>query len=307
LPVANRWLASVEREWPRHGVMEVSYSRMSTANLLRVETALDPSPALPLLAQLLFATSHGTATYDGLTAVYRRLLAGGLQGQMSYSWSHTIDTGSSASSLFLVAPGLGAQNDRGDSGFDARQTLAAAISYTTPAVRPFGGLWKGWSVAAVFDARTAFPVDVLSSESLEGFAIANLRPDLTPGVPFWIPNAGAAGGRQLNPTAFAPDAAVGNLGRDAVRGFGMWQADCSAGRSFALGEAMHLSFRAEAYNVFNHPQFADPQRYLTNPLFGESGSSLNLMMGSGSPTSGQSPAFQMGGPRSLQLSLRLSF
>ena len=308
LPVANRWSASLERELPRHGVLQVSYSGMSSANLLRIETALNPSPDLPNLAQLLFATSHGTAVYHGLNAVYRRPLAGGLQGQVAYSWSHAIDTGSSDSSLFLIAPGVSAQNDRGDSSFDARQTVTAAILYTTPALRPFRGLSRGWAVGTFFYSRTAFPVDVLASESLEGFAIANLRPNLVPGLPLWISNANVAGGRQLNPAAFAPASAVpGTLGRDTVHGFGMWEADCSAGRSFALREKLRLTFRAEAYNVFNHPQFADPMPYLSNPMFGQSGSSLNLMMGSGSPISGQSPAFQMGGPRSLQLSLRLGF
>ena len=308
LPVANRWSASLERELPRHGVLQVSYSGMSSANLLRIETALNPSPDLPNLAQLLFATSHGTAVYHGLNAVYRRPFAGGLQGQVAYSWSHAIDTGSSDSSLFLIAPGVSARNDRGDSSFDARQTVTAAILYTTPALRPFRGLSRGWAVGTFFYSRTAFPVDVLASESLEGFAIANLRPNLVPGLPLWISNANVAGGRQLNPAAFAPASAIpGTLGRDTVRGFGMWEADCSAGRSFALREKLRLTFRAEAYNVFNHPQFADPMPYLSNPMFGQSGSSLNLMMGSGSPISGQSPAFQMGGPRSLQLSLRLGF
>jgi hypothetical protein len=308
LPVTNRWSASVERELLRQGVLQVSYSGMSSANLLRIETSLNPSPDLPSLAQLLFATSHGTAVYHGLNAVYRRPFAGGLQGQVAYSWSHAIDTGSSDSSLFLIAPGVSAQNDRGDSSFDARQTLTAAISFTTPALRPFRGLFRGWDLGTFFYTRTPFPVDVLSSESLAGFAIANLRPNLVPGLPLWMPNADVAGGRQLNALAFAPAPAIpGSLGRDAVRGFGMWQTDCAAGRSFALHEKLRLSIRGEVYNLFNHPQFADPMPYLSNPMFGQSGSSLNLMMGSGSPTSGQSPAFQMGGPRSLQLSLRLGF
>jgi len=308
LPAANRWSASLEHELSRRGILQVSYSGMSSANLLRIETAVNPSPGLPNLAQLLFATSHGMAAYHGLNAVYRRPLAGGLQGQVAYSWSHAIDTGSSASSLFLTAPGVSAQNDRGDSSFDARQTLTAALSYATPALRPFRGLLKGWNLGTFFYTRTGFPADILSSESLDGFAIANLRPNLVPGLPLWIPNADVAGGRQLNPAAFAPAAAIpGNLGRDAVRGFGMWQADCSAGRSFVWHEKLRLSIRGEAYNIFNHPQFAEPMPYLSNPMFGQPGSSLNLMMGSGSPTSGQSPAFQMGGPRSLQLHLRLSF
>jgi len=308
LPVANRWSASLERELPRHGFLQVAYAGMSSANLLRIETAIDPSPALANLAQLLFATSHGSAVYHGLNAVYRRPLAGGVQGQVAYSWSHSIDTGSSDSSLFLVAPGVSVRNDRGDSSFDARQTVTAALLYTTPALRPFRALSRGWAIGTFFYARTAFPVDILDSESLEGFAIANLRPNLVPGLPLWISQPDVAGGRQLNPAAFAAASVIpGTLGRDAVRGFGMWQSDCSAGRSFALRDKLRLAIRAEAYNVFNHPQFADPMPYLSNPMFGQSGSSLNLMMGSGSPTSGQSPAFQMGGPRSLQLSLRLGF
>ena len=68
-----------------------------------------------------------------------------------------------------------------------------------------------------------------------------------------------------------------------------------------------MALRLEAFNVFNHPLFADPLRYRSSPLFGESTSPLNLMLGSGSPASGQSPVFQMGGPRSVQVSLHVNF
>jgi hypothetical protein len=87
----------------------------------------------------------------------------------------------------------------------------------------------------------------------------------------------------------------------------MWQADASIGRDFRPHEVIRAALRIEAFNVLNHPLFADPLHYLSSPLFGESTSPLNLMLGSGSPTSGQSPAFQMGGPRSLQVSLRVTF
>jgi hypothetical protein len=97
------------------------------------------------------------------------------------------------------------------------------------------------------------------------------------------------------------------MGRNVLRGFGLWQADMSAERIIALPGAWRLALRAEAYNVFNHPQFGDPLRYASNPLFGQSQSPLNLMFGSGSPASGESPALVTGAPRSLQLSLRLSF
>jgi len=158
------------------------------------------------------------------------------------------------------------------------------------------------------EARSGFPVDVLTSETLHGFAISNYRPDLRAAAPLWTAYTAAPQGFRLNPAAFAASSALpGSLGRNVISGFGMWQANVSVERLFRLRESLRLSVRAESYNVFNHAQFADPMRYLSNPLFGQSTSALNLMMGSGSPSSGQAPAFQSGGPRSMQLSLKLSF
>jgi hypothetical protein len=228
---------------------------------------------------------------------------------VSYSWSHSIDQGSSDSLLYLIVPGLqtGA-SDRGSSDFDARHTLNLSFAYTTPApglLRRFPGRWTLGTYAY---ARTGFPIDVQVSETLDGSAISNYRPDLVPNVPLWLKNLSVPGGRMLNPAAFAiPSGTTGDLGRNAVRGFGAWQSDVAAERPILLNDAFRLTLCAEAYNVFNHAQFADPVRFLSNPLFGISEAPLNLMMGAGSPISGQVPAFQMGGPRSLQLSLRLSF
>jgi hypothetical protein len=65
--------------------------------------------------------------------------------------------------------------------------------------------------------------------------------------------------------------------------------------------------RLDAYNVTNHAQFGDPIRFLNGPLFGQSVSMLNLMLGSGTPHSGITPAFQVGGPRVLQVTVRFRF
>jgi hypothetical protein len=196
--------------------------------------------------------------------------------------------------------------DRGNSSFDVRHSVTGSLTWTVP-----GAAWltRGWTFGSMVQARTGFPIDVALAETRDGLSLANsLRPSLNLGVPLWMRDSSAPGGVRLNPQAFAvPPRGFGNLGRNAVRGFGMWQADVALERSFALRGEARLTLRAESYNVFNHAQFADPVRFLSNPMFGISGSPLSLMMGGGSPTSGQAPAFQMGAPRSMQGLLRLSF
>jgi hypothetical protein len=87
----------------------------------------------------------------------------------------------------------------------------------------------------------------------------------------------------------------------------MSQLDLAVRREFALGEKRSLQFRLDAFNAWNHANFADPIRFLASPFFGQANSMLNLMLGTGSPGSGLAPLFQAGGARSLQVSVRLRF
>ena len=87
----------------------------------------------------------------------------------------------------------------------------------------------------------------------------------------------------------------------------MSQLDLAVRREFSAGEHRSLQLRIEAFNALNHANFADPVRFLASPLFGQSGSMLNLMLGTGSPGSGLAPVFQGGGARSLQIAPRFKF
>ncbi len=87
----------------------------------------------------------------------------------------------------------------------------------------------------------------------------------------------------------------------------MSQVDMAVRREFRLGEHQTAQVRMEAFNVLNKANFADPVKYLTSPVFGQSTSMLNLMLGSGSPGSGLSPILQTGGARSLQATVRFRF
>ena len=135
------------------------------------------------------------------------------------------------------------------------------------------------------------------------------RPDVNLALPIWIPDPNAPGGRRLNAAAFAvaPGLRQGNLGRNSISGFGMSQVDLAARRRFRLTERGSLELRLEVFNALNHPNFGDPVKYLNSPLFGQSTSMLNLMLGSGSPGSGLAPLLQSGGSRSMQVCLRFAF
>ena len=117
------------------------------------------------------------------------------------------------------------------------------------------------------------------------------------------------GGEILNRAAFsaAPAGQQGDLGRNVLRGFGAWQADTALQRGFHFTEKVGLRFRAEFFNIFNHPNFGSPNNVLTSPLFGRSTQTLANSLGSGGANGGLNPLYQVGGPRSIQLALKLQF
>ena len=78
-------------------------------------------------------------------------------------------------------------------------------------------------------------------------------------------------------------------------------------REFALFEAWKLQFRAEMFNASNHPAFGDPSGSLFSPQFGIATQSLGRSLGRGGVNGGLNPLYQVGGPRSIQLALRLAF
>ena len=92
-----------------------------------------------------------------------------------------------------------------------------------------------------------------------------------------------------------------------LRGFGASQLDFAAQRQFRLTESLRLQFRAEFFNLFNNPNFGSPVSVLTSPLFGHSTQSLANSLGTGGANGGFNPLYQIGGPRSIQLAVKLQF
>jgi len=195
---------------------------------------------------------------------------------------------------------------RGNADFDIRHNFSSAITYNLPSpARGFGAKLLGnWYADMIVHAQSAYPLTVVS-QSVTNFSgqLIQVRPNLVTGVPLYVADPLVAGGRRINKAAFQspPSGTQGNLGRNTLRGFPLYQADVAIRRQIDLTERYNLTIRAEAFNVFNHPNFAPPINSLGSALFGQSNEMLGRNLG------GLSPIFQVGGPRSIQLAIRFGF
>jgi hypothetical protein len=170
--------------------------------------------------------------------------------------------------------------------------------------RAASALVNDWSVDIIGVARSGFPFNALIFTVSPVLGFTYIRPDLVSGQAKWISNPNAGGGQSLNPGAFLtpPAGQQGTEGRNDIPGFGLTQFDSSLAKKFSLSERLHLQFRADAFNILNHPNFTNPQGLVfRGPSQQKSTKMLNQGLG------GLNPLFQEGGPRSLQLSLRLTF
>ena len=314
LPYTYQWNAALEQSLGFNQVVSVSYVAAVGRRLARQEVIPPPAPGF----RSLFATRNSaTSDYHALQLQLQRRLFNGLQYVTSYTWSHSIDNASIDSSFEAPVTRIDPAQERGSSDFDIRHSLTGAVTYDVPVPfhRGVGNLLlRNFSVDTIFTARSATPVNVLSGANPVGGGIGVFRPDLIEGVPLYIQDSTVAGGRRINPAAFkVPVGRQGTLGRNVLRGFPAWQIDFAVRRRFPLTEQVNLQLRAEFFNIFNHPNFGDPgsagsgTNVLTNPLFGRSTVSLARSLGSGGSGGGFNPLFQIGGPRSVQLALRLNF
>lgn len=316
LPRTYEWNVALQQSLGTMQTISVSYVGAAGRDLLRREFVAGNSPN-SLSSGIDVTTNTATSEYHALQIQLQRRLSRGIQGLASYSWWHSIDITSNDFDDQIPSTHVLPEANRASSDFDARHTFNAAFVYEMPRLGDgvLGSIFHGWSVDGIFTARTAMPVNVTVIRSFGPDRIA-VNPDLVSGVPLYLSDSTVAGGKRTNPAAFvAPlDQRQGNLGRNALRGFPVYELDLSVGRVFNVTQAIKLQLRADAFNLLNHPNFADPSGSLgifrpplsPNSLFGVSTAMLANTPVDGA-TTGLTPLFHTGGPRSLQISLRLDF
>ena len=349
------YTASIQQQLPGNAVLTVAYVGSQGRNLfLRSWTngivGVNPTSGAAQLqfgsqfAQVDFKGSGGTDHYDSLQTSLNRRFSRGLTAGFQWTYGHSIgNTGGSNEAQTTQNP-FNYGQDRGNNAFDVRHSMNLSLLYALP-FNPKNGLAKfalgGWEVGSIVNARTGLPVDVTisrpdiawigpdgkyyNSNPGGGTAVINnpfggafrnnRRPDVVAGVDPFL----STGDNKfiLNPAAFTVPrpGTFGDLGRFALHGPGLVQADFTLHKQFKIDESRNIEFRAELYNVFNHTNFASPPAVLnaamgtgTNQIQpGQPYSSASAGAAFGVANSTVSRDVGLGAQRQIQLSLRFNF
>ncbi|HLH29645.1 MAG TPA: TonB-dependent receptor, partial [Terriglobia bacterium] len=219
-----------------------------------------------------FNESASNSNYNGLWISADHRLAKGLTFSSSYTFSKSIDNNSVGSSDAQAQNFRNLGAERALSDFDARHRFVVSGVYALPFKAPDAGLNKlvsGWSISPIVNLQSGNPFSPIipllgdGSGSLEAFD----RPDLVSGQSIALSHP--TPDLFFNKFAFVRHpGGFGNAGRNIITGPGFQDVDFSLAKSTAIKERVSLQFRAEAFNVLNHPNFAQPNQTVTSADFG---------------------------------------
>ena len=323
-PVAANWLFGIEQEVARGTILTVNYVGNNAhhmqanidfaalnANPQNVFTGARP---LPNFANENIDADELSSNYNALQVRLRRNV-GRLTFEANYSWSHELDD-----ILNVFSPGFESpfttKFDHGSGDWDVRHNVTGSVLYSFPELKGSGPLVRGalggWQTSGILQTRSGLPDNITL---VSGFFGNPVRPDFVPGQPLLVPNHRWPTS-SYNINAFqvepgydgTPGAFIGTVGRNAVRGPAYFQFDLSGMKNFPITERVTMQFRADIFNLFNHPNFANPDGGICTAV-GIGTCTPNANFGRVGQTIADFNGTQIGGgtARQTQFSLRFIF
>ena len=302
MPTRYFWTLGIQQELTTNTVLGVVYSGSRATHLIFTGNRNGAIPTTdadgkeffpaglsrrnPAWGSIGWREYGGNGYYHALSANLVRRFTGGLQGQVAYTWSKNLDDGSVLFSTAEVANNSGGvqdfynrRADKGVSSFDVRQNLVANINWDVPLgthTGAAGKLLNGWRVGGIFTRSTG--VAFTATTGFNGRSRSNPpvsssgtdRPNLVAGRS----NNPVLGGpdKYFDATAFElqPAGYYGNAGRGTLSGPGFVNLDFSLRKNTQVTERTNVEFRAEIFNILNHPNFGA----VNTGLFASSGARL---------------------------------
>ena len=290
-------------------LLEVNYSGSQSRKLLATDR-INRKGSLPVTTEnfttfrrynpsfpdLAFRSSQGASSYHALQSSFS-YRGEGTQIHLAYTWSHSIDNqsdpllgdfgnigsiGSSGQDLQPYASfsrQFDSRADRGSADFDQRHNVVLYSIWDVPDITStsrLAGVFRDWTLSGLAAFRSGFPYSIFAGDtfSFQGVWVDNNRANLISSEHTDLDQETVEGGRLLlQRDAFqqpAP-ATLGNTGRNAFRGPGLWSIDLSFSRAFRwnrLGNSGRLTLRADVFNLFNHANLNNPDSVLASARFG---------------------------------------
>lgn len=306
-----QWNLSVATQLTTNNSVQIAYVGNRGVNQWREENINYPDPSTGLrpnqtYGNIVLQTNTGFSRYNGLQASFTRRMSQGLLATANYTFAHALgdvqDQG-----LFASDPQdlNNIRAEYGNGSGDVRHSFNYSLLYSIPVGdghRFFASgipsrMFSGWQVATLGMMQTGVASTVyIQNNTFGNQNFINQRPDCVPGVSVYASSKTING--WLNPAAFSMPAAgtFGNCPNGDFYGPSLKQFDFSLLKETRLGESRNLEFRAEFFNVFNHPNFdvLSMNNFYGTPAFGQMFATLGKTIGGGTS-------------RQIQLGLKLSF
>jgi hypothetical protein len=274
---------------------------------------------------LYIATNQSHSNYQAFQAQLESKMGERFSAMASYTWGHAEDNGSNDFSSVAAL----ALNPMANSGNDIRQIFATAIHYAPRGFREgrfFRAVTSDWGLDTIARLQTALPITVTYNGNITNPNSVTTNADVITGVPTVLhEHVGngtvVPGNKLLNYAAFSAPPTLGGVQlrngdspTNAYRLFGLKQWDLAASRTWRLWRELNVNFRVDAFNILNTSNFevagSQPWNAYDTATFGRALATYATYNGSspGQDASGQQlSVFQNGGPRELQLALKLKF
>ncbi len=246
-------------------------------------------------------SNWGASTYHGLQFNYRRRFQHRLLMNAAYTWAKTLDNISSDGGT-VEHNARNMANNRGPADFDRthRVTVAYIYEFATPFKSNPVSKWVlgGWSLNGMATLQSGTPFSIVGAATANAYwaQVARARVDMAPGRTIdSARNDGSVQSRidqYFDPTAFMnSEDRWGNTGRNILRGPSQRQFDFALAKTTRFAERYTVEMRWEAFNAFNQAVFTNPNASLPAAGFGTMGVITSTI----------------GGPRTMQMALRLKF
>lgn len=284
----NQWSFGLQRQLGRLTGLDVQYLGSHSLHLDRsyfnntpyypAPGAINPRRPNQLFGQIRTISNDLISNYHHLAVTVHQRMFHGIQFDASYTWAHALDVTSDSNNGGAPMNPYNWRLDYGNAPFDLRHRFVGTFIYAVPFVKTSNPIltaaFGGWQLNAIVSVQGGLPFNLsMNTDAANTSAQGPQRPDLLK-KPVYDCGAGRLLGC-IDKSAFAVPGniaqgifAYGNAGKNILRGPGQSNTDLSIFKIFPIRERLRFTFRAEAFNVWNHPSFSNPAANIEAATFG---------------------------------------